>query len=92
VTRRVGGRTRAPLSLRVLALALAALFAFPGSYLIWRNFTEGADPAVMLRHALDKGRVDKFEVGEMSLHDIFIAQVRAEGGDLDEEDAARSKA
>jgi iron(III) transport system permease protein len=48
VTRRVGGRTRAPLSLRVLALALAALFAFPGSYLIWRNFTEGADPAGLL--------------------------------------------
>jgi ABC-2 type transport system ATP-binding protein len=56
------------------------------------TLTEGADPAVMLRHALDKGRVDKFEVGEMSLHDIFIAQVRAEGGDLDEEDAAGSKA
>ena len=56
------------------------------------TLSEGADPASMLRHALDKGRVDKFEVGEMSLHDIFIAQVRAEGGDLDEEDAAGSKA
>ena len=53
---------------------------------------EGADPAVMLRHALDRGRVDRFEVGEMSLHDIFIAQVRAVGGELDEKDAARSKA
>ena len=56
------------------------------------TLTEGADPAGMLRHALDRGRVDKFEVGEMSLHDIFIAQVRAEGGDLDEEDAAGSQA
>lgn len=56
------------------------------------TLTEGADPASMLRHALDKGRVDRFEVGEMSLHDIFIAQVRAKGGDLDEEDVAGSQA
>jgi ABC-2 type transport system ATP-binding protein len=53
---------------------------------------EGADPGGMLRHALDRGRVDRFEIGEMSLHDIFIAQVRAEGGELDEEDAAGSQA
>jgi ABC-2 type transport system ATP-binding protein len=56
------------------------------------TLVEGADPAVMLRHALDRGRVDRFEVGEMSLHDIFITQVRAKGGDLDEEDAAGGKA
>jgi ABC-2 type transport system ATP-binding protein len=56
------------------------------------TLSEGADPAKMLRHALDRGRVDRFEVGEMSLHDIFIAQVRMEGGELDEEDAAGSQA
>ena len=56
------------------------------------TLSDGADPAVMLRHALDRGRVDRFEVGEMSLHDIFITQVKAKGGDLDEEDAAGSKA
>jgi ABC-2 type transport system ATP-binding protein len=56
------------------------------------TLSEGADPADMLRHALDRGRVDRFEVGEMSLHDIFISRVKAKGGDLDEEDAARSKA
>ena len=53
---------------------------------------EGADPGAMLRYALDNGRVDRFEIGEMSLHDIFIAQVRAEGGEIDEEDAAGSQA
>ena len=42
------GRARAPLGLRVVALALAVLFAFPGAYLIWRNFTEDADPAGLL--------------------------------------------
>jgi ABC-2 type transport system ATP-binding protein len=56
------------------------------------TLTEGADPSRMLRYALDHGRVDRFEVGEMSLHDIFIAQVRAKGGELDEENAARGKA
>jgi len=53
---------------------------------------EGADPGAMLRYALDNGRVDRFEIGEMSLHDIFIAQVRAKGGEIDEEDAAGSQA
>lgn len=56
------------------------------------TLAEGADPSRMLRYALDHGRVDRFEVGEMSLHDIFIAQVRAKGGELDEENAARGKA
>ncbi len=53
---------------------------------------EGADPSGMLRYALDRGRVERFEVGEMSLHDIFITLVGAKGGDSDEEDAARSQA
>ncbi len=56
------------------------------------TLSEGADPAVMLRHALDRGRVDRFEVGEMSLHDIFITKVREEGGELDEEDASGGQA
>jgi len=53
---------------------------------------EGADPGDVLRYALDRGRVDRFEIGEMSLHDIFIAQVGARGGDTGEEDAAGGKA
>ena len=56
------------------------------------TLVEGADPGVMLRHALDRGKVDKFEVGEMSLHDIFITKVREEGGELDEEDASGDQA
>jgi ABC-2 type transport system ATP-binding protein len=53
---------------------------------------EGVDPNTILRHALDNGRVDRFEIGEMSLHDIFIAQVRERGGELDEEDASGGQA
>ncbi|RJR30202.1 MAG: ATP-binding cassette domain-containing protein [Candidatus Latescibacterota bacterium] len=45
----------------------------------------GADTNAMLRHALEGGRVERFEIGEMSLHDIFIAQVRAEGGEVSDE-------
>jgi ABC-type uncharacterized transport system ATPase subunit len=56
------------------------------------TLVDGADPGVMLRHALDRGRVDRFEVGEMSLHDIFITKVREEGGELDEEDASGGQA
>jgi len=41
-------RPSAPWSLLVLGAALAVAFAFPASYLIWRNFTEGADPAGLL--------------------------------------------
>jgi ABC-type uncharacterized transport system ATPase subunit len=41
----------------------------------------------MLRHALGGGRVERFEIGEMSLHDIFIAQIRAEGGEVSDEAA-----
>ncbi len=48
---------------------------------------EGADTNAMLRHALGGGRVERFEIGEMSLHDIFIAQIRAEGGEVSDEAA-----
>ena len=34
--------------LRVFGLASAIAFAFPGLYLIWRNFTSGADPLGLL--------------------------------------------
>ena len=37
-----------PPALRAGGLLLAALFAFPGLYLVWRNFTEDADPAGLL--------------------------------------------
>jgi len=42
------------------------------------------DPDAILRHALEGGRVERFEIGEMSLHDIFIAQVKEKGGEIDE--------
>ncbi|MBN1165292.1 MAG: ATP-binding cassette domain-containing protein, partial [Candidatus Krumholzibacteriota bacterium] len=48
---------------------------------------EGSEPDGILRYALDRGRVERFEIGELSLHDIFIAQVKERGGELDEEDA-----
>ncbi|MCY4175435.1 MAG: iron ABC transporter permease [Acidimicrobiaceae bacterium] len=41
-------RSAAPVALRMLGLALAAAFAFPGAYLIYRNFAAGADPAALL--------------------------------------------
>lgn len=44
----------------------------------------GVDTNVFLRHAIEGGRVERFEIGEMSLHDIFIAQVKSEGGEVDE--------
>ena len=40
--------TGAPPLLRVLGLALAVAFAFPAVYLVYRNFTTGADPAGLL--------------------------------------------
>jgi ABC-2 type transport system ATP-binding protein len=48
---------------------------------------DGADPNDVLRHAVEHGRVERFEIGEMSLHDIFIAQVKQRGGELDDEAA-----
>ena len=50
------------------------------------TLSAGTDPNEILRYALDNGRVDRFEMGEMSLHDIFITQVKGEGGDTDEKD------
>lgn len=46
---------------------------------------EGAEPNAILGFAIEKGRVDRFEIGEMSLHDIFIAKVKAEGGEIEDE-------
>jgi ABC-2 type transport system ATP-binding protein len=45
----------------------------------------GTDTNLFLRHALEGGKVEKFEIGEMSLHDIFIAKVKAEGGEVGNE-------
>ena len=42
------GPSGAPPLLRVAGLALALAFAFPGVYLVYRNFAEGADPAGLL--------------------------------------------
>lgn len=41
-------RSTAPWTLRIVGLVLALAFAFPGAYLVWRNFTEGADPGGLL--------------------------------------------
>jgi len=41
---------------------------------------EGVAPEEILRHALGRGEIERFEVGQMSLHDIFITQVRRRGG------------
>ncbi len=38
----------APPLLRLAGLALAGAFAFPGAYLVYRNFAAGADPAGLL--------------------------------------------
>lgn len=38
----------APPVLRIAGLVLAAAFAFPAAYLVWRNFTADADPAGLL--------------------------------------------
>ena len=38
----------APWPLRLTGIALAAAFAFPGAYLIYRNFAEDADPGGLL--------------------------------------------
>lgn len=42
------GGSSAPWPLRVIGVILAVAFAFPGAYLVWRNFTTGADPAGLL--------------------------------------------
>jgi ABC-2 type transport system ATP-binding protein len=48
------------------------------------TLTAGADTNLFLRHALEGGKVEKFEIGEMSL-DIFIAKVKSEGGEVHDE-------
>ncbi len=51
------------------------------------SLTLGPDmkPNDVLRFAIDRGKVEKFEIGEMSLHDIFIAKVKEDGGEVDNE-------
>jgi ABC-2 type transport system ATP-binding protein len=49
------------------------------------TLAEGTDTNLFLRHALEGGKVEKFEIGEMSLHDIFIAKVKSEGGEVHDE-------
>ena len=41
-------RSNAPGGLRLAGVLLTAAFAFPGAYLVYRNFTDGADPANLL--------------------------------------------
>ena len=41
-------RKRAPRELQIVGLIGSLAFAFPGLYLIWRNFTTGADPLGLL--------------------------------------------
>ncbi len=40
--------TPSGIGLRIGGIALVCLFAFPGAYLIYRNFTEGAEPLSLL--------------------------------------------
>jgi len=40
---------------------------------------ENVNPREVLMLALERGEVEKFELGEVSLHDIFIAKVTEEG-------------
>ncbi len=40
--------TSSGISLRIIGVALICLFAFPGAYLIYRNFTEGTEPLSLL--------------------------------------------
>jgi ABC-2 type transport system ATP-binding protein len=42
-------------------------------------------PNDILRYAVERGNVERFEIGEMSLHDIFIDQVRDKGGEVEDE-------
>lgn len=60
--------------------------AFGRDYTI--TLRERADANDILKHALAGGHVERFEIGEMSLHDIFIAQVREKGGELSDEAAS----
>jgi ABC-2 type transport system ATP-binding protein len=45
------------------------------------RMAEGADPQSILREAASRIRVSRFEVVEPSLHDIFVEQVTAAGGE-----------
>ena len=45
----------------------------------------GTDTNSFLAYALSGGRVEKFEIGEVSLHDIFISKVKEEGGEVIDE-------
>ncbi len=56
------------------------------------SLVEGADPNDVLRLAVEKGRVERFEIGEMSLHDIFISQVKEKGGEVQDEAIEGSQA
>lgn len=56
------------------------------------SLREGTDPNEILRHAVENGRVERFEIGEMSLHDIFISQVKERGGEIRDEAAEGSQA
>ncbi|MCH7788353.1 MAG: iron ABC transporter permease [Acidobacteria bacterium] len=48
MSRSTNGEDSAPLALRTIGIVLAITFAFPGAYLVWRNFTEDADPTGLL--------------------------------------------
>ena len=50
-------QTRTPRELRFVGLICSLAFAFPGLYLIWRNFTSGADPLGLL---LERQTLDPF--------------------------------
>jgi ABC-2 type transport system ATP-binding protein len=46
------------------------------------TLADGADPESILKEAVGRLRIHKFEVSEPSIHDIFVEQVRSASGDI----------
>jgi len=44
---------------------------------VFLRLNDGADPAAILKEAAEKLQIQKFEVSEPSIHDIFVEQVRS---------------
>jgi ABC-type uncharacterized transport system ATPase subunit len=44
---------------------------------VFLRLNDGADPGAILREASSRLSIQKFEVSEPSIHDIFVEQVRA---------------
>jgi ABC-2 type transport system ATP-binding protein len=53
----------------------------PGNGFVEVTLAEGADPQMLLKDAVARVRLSRFEIKEPSLHDIFIERVRAAQGE-----------